>query len=99
MANDNQEDDQTTVDEMLESVKLTLDDVEDRVRNMADRVDDAAAGLRLEIAQNRREMVELRATVARLQGRVDNQLTTLVIANIASGLGVAALVLGASRAL
>lgn len=96
---DDDDEEPRTADEMLDYVRRSLDDLEERTRKLSDHVDDAAAGLRLEIAQNRREMVDLRATLSRLQTRFDNQLTTLVIANIASGIGVAALVLGASRAL
>ncbi len=47
----------------------------------------------------RREQAELRVGMQRLQARFDNQLMALALANIASGVGVAALVLGASRAL
>lgn len=100
MAYDDYNDDEPrTAEEMLEAVRRNLADLDERVKKVADTVDDSGAGLRLEIAQNRREMVEVRGALARLQSRFDNQLMALALANVASGVGVAALVLGASRAL
>jgi predicted nucleic acid-binding Zn-ribbon protein len=95
---DYDEDEPRTAEEMLASVKESLDDLDLRVRKVTENLDDAAAGIRLEIAQSRREMAEVRAVLARLQSRLDNQVMTLALANIASGVGVAALVLGAAHA-
>lgn len=93
------DDDPRTAEEMLESVRRALTDLDERVKKLNDDLEDANAGLRLEMAQNRREITDMRSAMVRLQGRFDNQMTALILANIASGVGVAALVLGASRAL
>lgn len=82
----------------MESVRDQFSDIDDRVKKVVETVDDATASLRMEIAQNRREMAEVRVQIARLGNRIDTQLTTLVIANVASGVGVAALVLGVTHA-
>lgn len=100
MAYDDYDDDEPrTPEEVLSSVKDLLEDLDGKIKKMSEDSEDASAGLRLEIAQARREMVEVRTTLRSLQTRFDNQLTVMVLANIASGLGVAALVMGASSAL
>lgn len=91
--------DQTSeVRDLLDSVRDQFSDLDDRMKKVLEATDDAAASLRMEIHQNRREMAEVKVHLTRLQGRVDTQLMTLVIANLASGVGVAALMLGAARA-
>lgn len=84
--------------EVLASLRERLDDLDDRMRRLDEDLDDASAGIRLEIAHTRRELVEVRSAMLRLQGRFDNQMMTLVLCNIASGVGVASLVLWAAHA-
>jgi predicted nucleic acid-binding Zn-ribbon protein len=96
---DYDEGDLTTPEQTIEMVRESLLDLESRVRKLDERLDDSAAGIRLEIAQSRRELAEMRGVLARLQNRLDNQILTLALANIASGVGVAALVLGAAHAI
>jgi outer membrane protein TolC len=99
MAYDDYEDDEPrTAEEMLDSVRKSLADLDERVKKATETSEDGSAGIRLELQQTHRDFLELRAQMARLQGRFDMQLGTLVFANIISGLGVAALVLGASHA-
>jgi len=100
MAYDDYDDDDEprTAEELLGSVRETLTELDERVKKVAENLDDAAASLRMDLAQSRKEMVEVRHALGRLQSRMDNQLLTLVLANVASGIGVAAVVLGATRA-
>jgi predicted nucleic acid-binding Zn-ribbon protein len=84
--------------ELIASFRESILDLEDRVRKVSEDLDDASASIRLEIAHTRRELVEVRSALLRLQSRFDNQVVTLVLCNIASGVGVAALVLGAAHA-
>ncbi len=69
-----------------------------QLKQLSESLDDAAAGLRLEMGKNSREMVETRALISRLQNRVDNQLMAMILANLASGVGVAALVIAGNSA-
>jgi predicted nucleic acid-binding Zn-ribbon protein len=99
MAYDDYDDDEPrTAEEMLDSVRKSLSDLDERVKKTTEVVEDGTAGIRLELQQAHRDMLELRNQMARLQNRFDMQLGTLVFANIISGLGVAALVLGAAHA-
>jgi hypothetical protein len=99
MAYDDYDDDEPrTAEEMLDSVRKSLSELDERVKKATDASEDGSAGIRLELQQTHRDLLELRAQMARLQNRFDMQLGTLVFANIISGLGVAALVLGASHA-
>jgi hypothetical protein len=95
---DDEDDDPRTAEEMLETVRRSLKSLEERVKKVSEDLDDTTASLRKEIVQSRHEAAEMRGIVARMQSRMDNQLWTLVMANLASGVGVAALVLGAVKA-
>jgi peptidoglycan hydrolase CwlO-like protein len=98
MAYDDYDNESATTGEILDSVRTSISDLDDSVKKVTKSVDSATAGLRQEIAQSRRDIAEMRATMARLQARFDNQLVALILANIASGIGVAALMLGATQA-
>jgi len=99
MAYDDYDDDEPrTAEELLASVRDTLTDLEARMQKISEEVEDSAASVRMDIGLSRREMAEVRSSLGRLQARFDNQLMVLVLGNIASGVGVAALILGASNA-
>lgn len=99
MAYDDFDDDEPrSAEEMLESTRTLLAGLEERVQKISEQLEDTGAGIRLDITQSRREMLEVRSCLGRLQTRFDNQLLALALANIASGVGVAALVLGAAHA-
>lgn len=83
---------------VLDSVRDQFADLVDQMKKVSESSQDAAASIRMELQKSRAESLEIKAHLHRLQGRVDTQLMTLVIANLASGVGVAALMLGAARA-
>jgi predicted nucleic acid-binding Zn-ribbon protein len=86
------------VEDLIESVRDQISDLDDVANKISQLVEDSGASSRMEMAQTRRELVEMKAYIARLQSRVENQLMVLVLANIASGIGITALVLGATKA-
>ncbi len=96
---DDYDDEPRTAEELMGSIRESLKELDERLKKIAEEVEDATAGVRVDITMNRREMAEVRSALGRLQARFDNQLLVLVLGNIASGVGVAALVLGASHAL
>lgn len=92
------EDEPRTPEQLLEAVRRTMKSLEERVDKVSVELAEASDSLRMELVQTRRDDAELRNSLTRLQSRLDNQLWTLVMANLASGVGVAALVLGAVKA-
>lgn len=85
-------------EELLKEMRDQFSDVHQQVKKVVEAVDNAAAGLRMEMTRSAAEMTETRAHLARLQSRIDNQLMAMILANLASGVGVAALMLAASSA-
>ncbi len=98
MAKRDYDDEPETAEEMLELVRESLAELDERLTKLSEKVEDSGAAVRLETREGRKEMLEVRSAMGRLQQRFDNQLMVLVLSNIASGVGVAAVVLGASRA-
>lgn len=88
-----------TEEDLLEGMRDQFSEFDQRMKKIAEAVDDAAAALRMEAQNTRRELTETRAHLARLQNRVDNQLMSMILANIASGVGVAAIMLAATQAI
>jgi hypothetical protein len=97
MAYDKYDDEFDSTEEALAAIRSMLGELDEKVKTMADSNEDASAGLRMDVGQSRREMVHLRSSLQRLQARFDNQLTVMVLSNIASGVGVAAIVLAATQ--
>lgn len=98
MAYEDYDDDSTATVELLDTATKAVNDLEERVRKLIDENQKSMANLRAEIQQSRKEVAESRAQMMRMSAKLDNQLVALILANIASGVGVAALILGASRA-
>jgi hypothetical protein len=99
MAYEDYDDEPVSTSQALDSATQALADLDDRVRKLSDSIEKSDALIRADIAMSRKEVAEMRAAMARIQTRLDNQLVALVLANLASGVGVAALILGASRAI
>lgn len=98
MAFEDYDDEPASTVELLDSATQAVADLDETVRKMLEETQKSNAMLRQDVMQSRREVAELRAQMMRLSAKLDSQLVALILANIASGVGVLALVLGASRA-
>lgn len=87
---------ETPVEALMEEVRDRTSDLEIRLKSVAEIVEDSASATRKDLVVFKKEIAESKVVISRLQARVDNQLLALVLANIASGVGVAALILGAT---
>jgi hypothetical protein len=99
MAYEDYDEEPASTVELLDSATQAVADLDDRVRKLLEVTQKENQLLRTEVGQSRKEIAETRVAMMRIQDRMDNQLVALVLANIASGVGVAALMLGASSAL
>jgi hypothetical protein len=99
MAYEDYDDEPASTVELLDSATQAVADLDERVRKLLETSEKSNALLRADIAQSRKEVAEMRAYMLRIQARLDNQLVALILANLASGVGVAALILGASKAI
>lgn len=85
----------TITDQTVESIRASLADLEAQIEALVMLNERQSEELLKDVGQSRREMVYVRTTLQRLQTRLDGQLTVMVLSNIASGIGVAALMLAA----
>lgn len=99
MAYEDYDEDPASTVELLDSATQAVADLDDRVRKLLEATEKSNAMIRADIAQSRKEVAEMRANLIRVQARLDNQLVALILANLASGVGVAALILGATKAI
>jgi hypothetical protein len=98
MAYEDYDDEPASTVELLDSATQAVADLDDHVRKVLEDMLKSNSTLRADIQQSRKEVAESRAQMMRLSAKLDNQLIALILANIASGVGVTALILGASRA-
>lgn len=78
-------------------VQAMLEEIDAKLKAFRETNRDDMAAIRIDVGQSRRELIHMRSAIQRLQARFDNQLTVLVLSNLASGMGVAAIVLAATQ--
>lgn len=86
-------------DQALESIRASLADLEAQIEALVTLNERQNEEMLNDVSQSRREMAYTRTALQRLQARFDSQLTVMVLSNIASGVGVAALMLAASSSI
>ncbi len=94
-----QDEAQPMTDQALESIRASLADLEAQIEALVTLNERQNEEMLNDVSQSRREMAYTRTALQRLQARFDSQLTVMVLSNIASGVGVAALMLAASSSI